>query len=79
MVLQGGVRQATKAPKYVYDFQLFDKVLYEGQECFIFGRRVSGYFDLRRLDRTKVRSHARCGVLRLLNRSNTLLCERRVA
>jgi hypothetical protein len=54
-------------------------VLYEGQECFIFGRRTSGYFDLRKLDGTKVRASAIYKKLKLLEKSTTLLCERRDA
>ena len=32
-----------QAPYLVKGFRLFDKVKYKGQECFIFGRRSSGY------------------------------------
>lgn len=72
-----GIRQANKAPRYVHGFQLFDKVDYQGQECFVFGRRNSGYFDLRRLDGTKVSASANVKKLRLLERAKILLCERR--
>jgi N6-L-threonylcarbamoyladenine synthase len=71
-----GIRQANKAPKYVYGYQLFDKVLYESQECFIFGRRSSGYFDLRTLDGNRIHASANCKKLKLLERANSLLCER---
>ena len=46
-ILKGGVRKANKAQKYVYGYQLFDKVLYKGKECFVFARRTSGSFDVR--------------------------------
>ena len=42
--LKGGKRKSNKAERFVKGFQLFDKVRYEGQSCFIFGRRNSGYF-----------------------------------
>lgn len=74
-----GIRKANKAPRYVHGFQLFDKVLYQGQECFIFGRRSSGYFDLRKLDGSKVHSSASHKKLKLLESTNTLLCEREEA
>ncbi len=73
-----GVRQANKAPRYVYGFQLFDKVEFQGQECFIFGRRSSGYFDLRKLDGTRINPSVNYKKLRLLERASTLLCERRI-
>lgn len=72
-----GKRQANKAPRYVHDFQLFDKVLFEGKECFVFGRRSSGYFDLRLLDGTKVHASASVKKLRLLENAKNLLIERR--
>lgn len=34
-ILKGGVRKANQAKKYVYDFRLYDKVLYSGVECFV--------------------------------------------
>jgi len=73
-----GVRQANKAPRYVYGFQLFDKVEFQGQECFIFGRRSGGYFDLRKLDGTRINPSVNYKKLRLLERASTLLCERRI-
>lgn len=45
-ILKGGIRKGNQAPKYVHSFRLYDKVLYNGQECFIWGRRASGYFRL---------------------------------
>ena len=53
-ILKGGKKKLNQAPYIVKGFRLFDKVLYEEQECFISGRRSSGYFDLRKLDGTKI-------------------------
>ena len=33
----------------MFGFQLFDKVLFKNQTGFVFGRRASGYFDIRNL------------------------------
>ena len=74
-----GVRKANKAPRYVFGFQLFDKVLYQGQECFIFGRRSSGYFDLRMLDGTKIHASVSYKKLKLLEKASTVLIKRRYA
>ena len=78
-IRKGGIRQKNKAPKYVHDYRLFDKVMFEGRECFVFGRRSKGYFDLRLLDGTKVHASVTVKKLRLLERSKTLLIERRQA
>jgi hypothetical protein len=64
-----------KAPRFINGFQRFDKVLWNNIECFVFGRRKTGYFDLRRLDRTKVHASARAKELTLLETANTFLIE----
>lgn len=51
---KGGIRKRNQAPYLVKGFRLFDKVMYQGKEYFIFGRRATGYFDIRTLDGTKV-------------------------
>ena len=77
-ILKGGVRKSNQAPKEVYGFRLFDRVLYNGQECFIFGRRTSGYFDIRLLDGTKVHPAVSYKKLKLLEHSRSILTERRM-
>ena len=76
-ILKGGIRKANKSSKYVKGFQLFDKVLYQKQECFIFGRRVSGSFDIRRLDGIKISAGVSFKKLKLIEKAKTLLIERR--
>ena len=51
---RGGVRKKNQAPYIVKGFRLFDKVLFENKEYFIFGRRTSGFFDIRNLSGDKV-------------------------
>jgi len=75
-IAKGGRRKTNQAPKYVHGFQLFDKVLYERQECFVFGRRSSGYFDLRLLDGTKIHASAHFKNLKLAEHAGTLITER---
>lgn len=74
-ILKGGKRKSNKAPRFVKGFQLFDKVVYEGKECFIFGRRSSGYFDLRLLYGTKVHASASWKKLKRVEYASTLLIE----
>lgn len=62
--LKGGRKKLNQAPYLVKEFRLFDKVLYNGIECFVFGRRASGSFDIRKLDGTKV--HAGIGFKKLV-------------
>ena len=53
-ILKGGIRKNNQAPFIVKGFRLFDKVLFENKEYFIFGRRTSGFFDIRNLSGYKV-------------------------
>ena len=73
-----GIRKANQAPYLVKGFRLFDRVKYQGQECFIFGRRTSGYFDLRRLDGSKIHASASWKHIKLLETKSYVLTERRV-
>jgi hypothetical protein len=76
---KGGKRPRHTAPKYVHGFRLFDCVKYQEKICFVFGRRSSGYFDLRTLDGTKISASASYKKLTLVQRASALLVERRAA
>lgn len=76
---KGGIRKKNQAPKYVFGFQLFDKVLYNGVECFIYGRRSSGSFDIRTLDGTKISAGISYKKLTLLETRKSVLVEKRAA
>ena len=47
------------APRFIHGFQRYDKVLWHNVECFIFGRRKTGYFDLRQVVGIKVHASAK--------------------
>ena len=78
-IRKGGKRQRNTAPKDVHGFRLFDCVKYQGTCCFVFGRRSSGYFDLRRLDGTQIHPSASYKKLALIQRASACLVERRAA
>jgi hypothetical protein len=75
-ISKGGVRKLNQAPKYVFGYQMFDKVICNGVVCFIFGRRTSGYFDARVLDGTRVSAGISHKKLTLLEKRKTILTER---
>ena len=61
-------------------FRLFDRVKYQDLDYFIFGRRKSGFFDIRNLDGQKVnKGSISCKKLKLIGMSTNYLTERRVA
>lgn len=75
-ILKYGIRKANQAPYIVKGFRLWDKVLYNGQECFISGRRTSGYFALRKLDGTTITNSISFKKLQLLEPATNYLIER---
>ena len=76
-ILKYGIRKANQAPYIVKSFRLWDKVLYNGQECFISGRRTSGYFALRKFDGTTITNSISFKKLRLLEPATNYLIERK--
>ena len=76
-ILKGGVRKRHQAPYLVHGFRLFDKVLCKGEVGFIFGRRSSGAFDVRRLDGTKISAGISYKKLSLLEKRKMFLTELR--
>ncbi len=78
-ILKGGKKKLKQAPYLVNGFRLFDKVKYNNEECFIFGRRKSGYFDLRKLTGETIHKSANCKALEVIEKARSLLCERRTA
>ena len=76
-IRKGGKRQQNTASKYVQGFHLFDCVRYRGQVCFVFGRRSSGYFDIRMLDGTRIHASANCKHLTVVQKASACLVERR--
>ena len=72
-----GYRKLNQTPHLIKNFRLFDKVRCIGQTGFIFGRRSSGYFDVRRLGGVKLSSGISYRKLTLLEKRSTYLTELR--
>lgn len=79
-ILKGGIRKLNQATYVIKNFRLFDKVEYQKEKYFIFGRRNSGFFDIRKLDGTKINNGSiSYKKLKLLERRKYYLIERRIA
>ena len=76
---KNGIRKRNQTPYTVFGFRLFDNVKYKGENCFIYGRRASGSFDVRKLDRTTVSAGVTYKKLILVSKRKTFLTERRLA
>jgi len=72
---KGGVRKLNQTPKYVFGFQLFDRVLCKGKEGFVFSRRLNGYFDIRKLNGEKISSGINYRKLKHIEYYKSLLIE----
>ena len=78
-ILKGNRRKLNQAPFEVKGFRLFDKVEYQSELYYIFGRRSSGFFDIRKLDGTKVnKGSLSCKKIKLIETRKSILCERRL-
>lgn len=75
---KGGVRKRNQTPYAVFGFRLFDKVRCKGQTCFIYGRRLTGSFALKKLDGTPVSGGITYKKLRLIAKRKTFLTERKL-
>ncbi len=78
-IQKGGTRKNNQAPYKVKGFRLFDKVKFNGIECFVFGRRTSGSFDIRTLDGVKLSAGVSYKKLCFLEPRKSYLIERRPA
>ncbi len=79
-ILKGGVKKLNQAQFEIKGFRLFDKIQYQGKQYYIFGRRNSGFFDIRTLDGNKVnKGSISCKSFKLIERRKSLLTERRRA
>lgn len=77
--LKGGRKKLNQAPFLVKGFRLFDLVEYQKELYYIFGRRSSGSFDIRKLDGTKVnKGSINCKYLRLVDKRKSILIEKRM-
>ena len=74
-VHKGGCRELSKQERVLRGFRLYDKVLYDNEEYFIFGRREKGAFVIENLSGTRKTERAP-SKLKLLEMQKTLLVEK---
>ena len=75
-LLKGGRKKLSQAPYLVKGYRLFDLVEYAKQLYYVYGRRATGYFDIRKLDGTKVnKGSINCKYLRLVATRKSILTE----
>lgn len=70
---KGRKRKLNQTPKFVFGYQLFDKVKYKREEEFVFGRRSNGWFDIRKLNGEKISSSVSYKKLKSIESRKALL------
>ena len=60
----------------MFSFARFDRVRYDGKECFVYGRRTSGYFDLRDIDGSKIHASAPVKKIKLIRHENSIIIKK---
>lgn len=76
-ILKKGIKRRNQAEYLVYGFRLFDKIRYNDQIGFIFARRKTGYFNIRKLNGEVIKQGISYKKLKFIQPRATLLIERR--
>ena len=76
---KGGKRKRNQSPYIVNGFRRYDKVMYNNKECFITGKRSSGYFQLKTFDGTVISQGISSKRLKLLEPIKGWLIDWKVA
>ena len=75
---KNGLKKRNQTDFSIFGYQLYDRVVYQGRQYFVFGRRKTGYFDIRTLSGDKVnKGSISYKKLRLLEHVRGYFVERR--
>ena len=72
-ILKGGIRKSNQAGKYVFGYRLFDKVQFNGQDCFVWRRRTTGIFTIKTINGKMIKDGISFKKLKLLEKSMSYL------
>ena len=72
-ILKGGIRKSNQAEKYVFGYRLFDKVQFNGQDCFIWGRRTTGIFTIKTINGKMIKDGISFKKLKFVEKSTSYL------
>jgi hypothetical protein len=75
-ILKGNIRKLNQAPHLVFGFALNDRVMFNRIECFVHGRRSSGRFVLKDIDRNTIHTAASVKKIKLISHENGIILKR---
>lgn len=67
------VNAMVEAIENVFGYRLFDKVQFDGQDCFIYGRRSTGIFTIKTITGKMIKDGISFKKLKLLEKSTNYL------
>lgn len=70
---KGGVRKLNQTPYKVFGYRLFDEVMWNGEKCFIGGRRSSGSFKLVNINNKLIKDGVSYKKLKLVEPKRTFI------
>ena len=77
--IRGGAKKNNQLVGDIFGFGLFDTVEYQKKKYFVFGKRKSGFLDIRTLNGEKVNNGSTSyKKLNLIQKNNNILTERRL-
>jgi len=77
-ICKGGVLKKNQAEHFVFGFGLMDRVKFNNIECFVYGRRTKGYFDLRDIDNNKIHASAPVRNIKLIRHERSIIYEKKL-
>ena len=75
-ILKDNIRKLNQAPHLVFGYALNDRVKYNEIECFVHGRRSSGYFSLKDIDGNTIHNSAPVRKIKLISHENSIILKR---
>src|SRR5574344_2139305 len=75
-ILKGNKLKKNQSEHLVFGFARFDRVKYDGKECFVYARRTKGYFDLRDIDGTIITHSVTKNKIKLIRHENSIIIKK---
>ena len=75
-ICKGGILKKNQASHSVFNFHYMDRVIFNNTVCFVFGRRTSGYFDLRDIKGNKIHASASYKKIKLVRHEKNIIFDK---
>ena len=75
-ILKGNKLKKNQSEHLMFGFARFDRVRYDGKECFVYGRRTSGQFDLRDIDGSVITHSVTKNKIKLIRHENSIIIKK---